>query len=85
MSAPDTAESFAASADALVDAVKSILGGHPAELQGAVLADLIALWVAGHRVSGDRAEGNEVRAELLALHSQHVGELVPMYLGDVDG
>ena len=81
----DDPEAFGASADALVDRAVGLLGGHPAELQGAVLADLVALWVAGHRVSGDRAEGDAVRAELLALHSEHVGELVEMYLDGVDG
>jgi len=79
------AEAFGASADALVDRAVGILGGHPTELQGAVLADLVALWVAGHRVSGNRAEGDQVRADLLRLHSQHVGELVEMYLDGVVG
>jgi len=76
---------FGDAADALLDRVMPILAGQRAELQGAVLAELTAIWLAWHRVPGDRAEGDQVRAELLALHSRHVGELVAMYLDGVDG
>ena len=76
---------FGAAADALLDRIKPLLAGEPAELQGAVIADLAAIWLAGHRVAGDRAEGDAMREELLALHTEHVRELALMYLGDVDG
>lgn len=88
----DDPEAFDTAANALVDDVKGLLGGRDPELQGAVLADLVALWIAGHRIGpsspgpgADRAEGDEMRAELLALHCRHVGELVEMYLEGVDG
>ena len=71
--------------DAIVDRIKPILAGQPAELQGAVINDLAAIWIAGHRMEGDRAEGDEMRAELLAMHAEHVRELVEMYLEGVDG
>lgn len=32
----------------IFDKIRPILGGHPAEIQGAVLADLLATWLAGH-------------------------------------
>ena len=86
MSAIDfDAVSFAAATDALLDRIAPILQGQPAELQGAVLADMTALWLAGHRLEGERAEGDRLRAELLELHATHVRELIEMYLEGVDG
>ena len=76
---------FGEAADALLDRIKPLLAGKPAELQGAVIADLAAIWLAGHRVAGDRAEGDRMREDLLALHTEHVRELALMYLGDADG
>jgi hypothetical protein len=76
---------FGAAADDLLDRLAPILEGQPAELQGAVIADMTALWLAGHRVQGDRAEGDRVREKLLQLHATHVRELVEMYLEGVDG
>lgn len=81
---PD-AVSFGDEADALVDRISPLLAGQSAELQGAVLADLIAIWLAGHRIEGGRVEGDRMREELLALHVAHVRELACLYLGDVDG
>ena len=75
---------FAAGAEALLDRIKPLLAGSDAELQGAVICDLAALWIAGHRMP-DRAEGDRMRAELLQLHTAHVRELVQMYLKGVDG
>ena len=68
-----------------MDRISPIIANASVELQGAVVNDLTALWIAGHRVPGDRAEGDRMREELLELHAKHVRELVPMYLGDVDG
>ena len=86
MSSPDAdAVAFAAAADALMDCIAPILAGRSPELQGAVIADMTALWLAGHRVQGDRAEGDRVREKLLQLHATHVRELVEMYLEGVDG
>jgi len=76
--------SFTAQADALLERIAPILAGQPAELQGAVVADLAAIWIAGHR-DESRAEGDAMREELLEMHVRHVRELVCMYLGDVDG
>jgi len=76
---------FGERADALALRIAPILAGSDAELQGAVLADLTAIWIAGHRTPGDRAEGDCMRAELLQMHTQHVRELVEMYLEGVDG
>jgi hypothetical protein len=82
--------SFTERADALLDRISPILANASDEMQGAVLADLTAIWIAGHRVPGDRAEGDRAegdrfREELIELHAKHVRELVAMYLDGVDG
>ena len=79
------AAGFGEEVDALLERIMPFLAGHDPELQGAVVTDLAALWIAGHRIAGDRAEGDAMRAELLEMHTRHVRELVEMYLEGVDG
>jgi len=81
----DDPAAFGAEADALFDLIKPLLADESAEVQGCVLNELVAIWIGGHRVPGDRGEGDRMRAELLVLHAQHVRELVAMYVGDADG
>ena len=83
---------FSSEADALLDRIAPLLSNHPTELQGAVIADLAAIWIAGHQVGpsefgpgNDRSEGDRLREELLQMHLVHVRELVELYLGDADG
>jgi len=60
-------------------------GSHPM-IQGAVLADLLAIWLAGHR-SSDGAEATRgFREELLERHLAVVWELIPVneHLQDLD-
>jgi hypothetical protein len=52
------------------------LGGRPTEFQGAVLADLLAIWLAGHHVPDDVEASRKLRAELLAMHLEYVEALV---------
>ena len=61
----------------LVQRIGPILAGHPAPIQGAVLADLLATWLAGHHVPGDQDATRSKRAELLAMHCSTVRQLVP--------
>jgi hypothetical protein len=70
---------FHARADALLLRIQPLLAGHGPELQGAVIADLAAIWVGGHRCS-DPAEERQMHQDLLALHCEHVHELVAMYV-----
>jgi hypothetical protein len=53
------------------------LAGKPAQVQGAVLADLLAMWLAGHvfRVSCDATR--TLRQELLQMHLKTVRQLIP--------
>ena len=77
--------SLGTEADALIFRISQLLAGESAELQGSVVCDLAAMWIAGHRAEGGRAEGDRLREELLEMHTQHVRELVELYLDGVDG
>jgi len=77
--------SFYEQVDDLLDRIAPILAGESIEMQGAVIADLAALWIAGHRVAGNRYDGDLLRGGLLRMHAEHVRELVAMYVGDTDG
>lgn len=70
----------AASAEviALVALIRPLLAGKDPLVQGAALADLTAIWLAGHHVAGDSAATQTVRAELLARHLEGVAKLVPI-------
>jgi hypothetical protein len=61
-----------------VQAVDGLLAGqHPAVI-GAALADLTAMWIAGHVAIGDEAATARARAGLLAKHVELVLLLVPI-------
>jgi hypothetical protein len=60
----------------LSDQIATVLYGHNAEVQGATLADLLSMWLAGHHVLGDRERTDKLRDDLLEGHMQHVKILV---------
>jgi hypothetical protein len=68
------AEVYAAAG--LAEQIKPLLAGHRPDIQGAALAELLAIWLAGHRVLNDPAEQARLREELLATHIAAVRELV---------
>jgi hypothetical protein len=55
-----------------------LLAGHPPEIQGAVLADLTAIWLAGHVQRDDPELTAKLREALLDLHITAVRELLPI-------
>lgn len=57
--------------------IRPLLGGYPPEVQGAVLADLLAMWLAGHRAR-DESKTAPMRAALLHMHIKAVTQLVAM-------
>jgi hypothetical protein len=61
-----------------VGAIKPALAGLPPEVQGAILADLLAMWLAGHHVEGNADATRELRAELLACHCTAVRYLTSL-------
>ncbi len=64
--------------DSIVDAIRPILAGHPPDLQGAALADLLAIWLAGHIIPGQPAKTKALRKRLLTMHVAIVRELIPV-------
>lgn len=70
----------------LIGSLARILAGNPAPVQGAVLADLLAIWLAGHIAeSGDAAETARLREEMLDYHLRAVRALVPINAERIHG
>jgi hypothetical protein len=67
----------------LVDRIKPLLAGRGPEIQGAVLADLLATWLAGHIKVGDPEETDAMRGELLAMHIDGVRSLIPINAAEI--
>jgi hypothetical protein len=64
----------------IVKAIMPLLKGKPPEVQGAVLADLLAMFLAGHldpnEIGADaKPNTDQIREELLTLHIEKVREL----------
>ena len=55
----------------LVNEIRPLLGGYPREVQGTVLADLLAIWLAGHHAR-DESQTLPMRAALLHMHVKSV-------------
>ncbi len=60
----------------LVQRIKPILAGHEGSVQGGVLADLLAIWLAGHRDRSSDTGTEAFREEMLALHIATVRDLI---------
>jgi hypothetical protein len=72
-----TSDTDLAAVKALVAAIRPLLAGHPPRVQGAALADLLAIWVAGHYSDSDD-ETDRLRETILANHSKMVRRLIPV-------
>lgn len=64
--------------ESVVKQIRPLLAGHPAELQGAILADLLATWLAGHIVLNNKTATQKMRTGLLTLHLSSVRDLIPL-------
>jgi len=60
---------------ALIDRISPILRGQDRQVQGAVLADLLARWLAGHYVPEDRFQTILMRGRILHQHMKIVRDL----------
>jgi hypothetical protein len=70
----------AKSVEALVRKIMPLLKGKSPEVQGAALADLLAMWLAGH-LDRDDPEGEKtrlIREATLELHLMAVRALIPI-------
>jgi hypothetical protein len=63
---------------ALAAAIRPLLIGRPKEVQGAALADLVSIWLAGHVVRGDPKATERWRKDILAMHVETVRLLIPI-------
>jgi hypothetical protein len=62
----------------LFDQIAPLLADHPPPLQGAALADLLAMWLAGHIDETGKTETERLREKLLAAHLEAVRALLPV-------
>jgi hypothetical protein len=62
----------------LTDRISPILHGHDPKIQGAVLAELLAKWLAGHVVPGDRVQTILLRGRLFREHMKIVRDLTKL-------
>jgi hypothetical protein len=67
----------AIAADTLFQRIRPLFAGYEPEMQGAVLAQLVALWLAGF-VSDDAAHEDAARAELLEDLVGTIQQLIPV-------
>lgn len=75
---------MAIEASALVEQIKPPLTGRPPAVQGAVLCDLLAIWLASHRVEKpdgtlQRDPTDKIRDHLLQMHLEPLPKLVKLY------
>jgi hypothetical protein len=63
---------------ALVAILRPLLAGRAKEVQGAALADLVSIWLAGHVIRGDPAATERWRKDVLAMHVETVRLLLPI-------
>jgi hypothetical protein len=60
-----------------VERIRPVLAGRPPEMQGAILADLLAMWLAGH-VAADKDATDVLRNQILFHHVAVVQQLIPI-------
>jgi hypothetical protein len=54
----------------LVDKIRPLLAGYAPEIQGAALAELLAIWLAGHHVK-NHSDTRRLRETLLRSHIEY--------------
>jgi hypothetical protein len=72
---PDS-DAEARAAMALVEVVRPLFAGKSADVQGAALADLLAMWLAGHVMQGDQKATDRLRRRMLEHHLEAVRSLI---------
>lgn len=69
----------------LVESIGQVLTGRDPAIQSAVLADLLATWLAGHIAVGDDRATKRLRERLLSEHIKLVRRLLPVNHGRIHG
>lgn len=60
----------------MVEEARPIFAGQPSLHVGAALADLLAIWLAGHFIPGNAESTRSLREALLTNHVEHVRGLI---------
>jgi hypothetical protein len=60
----------------ITDAMKPLLAGYPRMVQSAVLANLTALWLAGHYATDEEISTAQLREELLEGHVKLIRDMI---------
>jgi hypothetical protein len=71
----DAGDDQVATVESVREKIRPILAGLAAEVQGAVLADLLAIWLAGHNP--------ELREDMLVMHLGMVRKLLTVNARDI--
>jgi hypothetical protein len=66
----------------IVKAASALLQGKPPQVQGAALADLLAMWLAGHLILGDPKKTKRLREGMIAEHMKTVRDLIEINYRD---
>lgn len=69
----------------LVARIRPLLAGRASHVQGGALADLLAIFLAGHIVPGNPAATDDLRERILQMHLEMVRELVPVNASEIHG
>jgi len=78
----DLSDSLALESQRLMERIRPLLAGQKSEVVAGALADLLAIWLASHRLRNDAGTidakaTDKLRASLLRQHMAAVRELVP--------
>jgi hypothetical protein len=65
--------------DAVVEEIKPHLANRHPAVQGAALANLLAIFLVGHRIEGDSEATHELRMQCIEMHMKAVAEYIPIY------
>ena len=66
----------------IVKAASGLLHGRSGQVQGAALADLLAMWLAGHLILGDPKKTKRLREEMIAAHLKTVRAMIEINYRD---
>lgn len=70
--------------EALAGALGELLHGEDPRVVGGALADVLAMYIAGHVVFGNAEATMRVRTAALALHIDIVQSLIPVNAADIE-
>ena len=73
-----TSDEKADAAEALAEKIAPMFAGLDPDIIGAALADLTAIWLAGHRIVDDGLATAQLRDEVLRAHTRVIRKLTTL-------